>query len=404
MHGIFIALLLAVELAALGVLIAIGLRALRGPDPSRCPGCGHDAAPRDAVPCTECGLERPAALAVRRRRLRIGAVAATVVLAVFAFAATIAIEGISRVPSWFLVRWADPLGDPGSFGHRAAFELLERQTRGSLDPRDLDAILIRGLDDAIDRGQLFLVRSTWPLDEPVRIALDRSTLSSLRSNAPTELVLVAPDGSERAATSWGGIGRDFAQPGETWAWRDRTIELPAAARGEDGLRFEVLLRREDGSILHRRSVALPLAVGDGGVQPFEDDAAWAALVEKVRIRWSPVPRETVPDARVILWFEPSLGATLAQRRGVSIALEVAVEGIDDPSFRASGAVLVRSDSVLITPSQTAPLAMPATSDAPPGRVRVVLRASPTWALRDFGRSKRLVGERSFEIEMSDVGR
>ncbi len=397
MNSVLIALLLAVEFAAFAILVKAGLDVLRGPTKGQCPACGHEERPDELRPCHECGRVIGDALKTRRRGIGLRAAVAVVVLLVCGFAATIALEGLQRLPVWALVRLADPLADPGSFGQRATAELLERQIHGEVDKSALDPVMLRTLDKAIDEGTLFVHRAAWPTDQPIRIGLRRATLNALRSGGRNELVLIAPDGSELIATSWGGISKTFAKLDETWAWKNPTLELPDGMRDGDGVTFDCVVRSADGTTLYRRPVRLPIPAPRVPVMtPTTDDALWDALVAAVRVRFSPVPREAHPDACVIVWFESDFDIP----RDRSIALKITVEALDGSGFRSEGRVLVRGEGGLVTPSQTAPLALdhiPKPSAL--GRCRVRLESDPSTALCDFPREIFLEGSREVEFDL-----
>ena len=433
LSGILVTLLtLAAAILTLGALLALGLSILlmvRGSPTDGCPACRYGGRPTDDRPCTECGRTLPRANAAFWRSRLLQSLLSLIIVGCGIAGSAIAISGVESFPSWILARFADPLARPGSFAESSSNVLNDRAIAGTVDPALIIAVMSGALNRAVDDGTLFQYRPSWPVTEPVRIGMRRATLNQLRSSAKLELVLVAPDGEERIAARWGGLTRgeraaevegDGARqhgqsesPNETsetarggpevWAWRDRTIPLPESMRHVDALVFDLVLReRTSGGepVEHyRRAVrlaSLAAPTPDAVVEAIDDPATLDALRQAIRIRHSPVPRTSTPDASIILWIEPPL--SLPAQAG--LALRVTVEHLEEPAFRTEALVYVTQPGGLLLPSQAAPLALevhPVPQRV--GRCRVRIEGDAIAALRDLAHTRYVGGEFEFEVNL-----
>lgn len=401
----------ALASAALGVY-----RMVRGAPIDGCPACGYAGRPTNERRCTECGRT----LAQARRAFWRGRIVQTVlglsIVTVGVVGTGFAVFGMSSLPSWFLARIADPLAREESFPDAAARILHERSVRGAIDPEDLLPVLTRGLDHAIDGGDLFLARSAWPVSEPVRIALRQTTLERLRSNDRLDLVLVAPDGEERLLTRWGGTTRAERGTGDGRAtsghqasrWVDRTISVPPAAWVGGDLRFDVVLRRRDGAggprlDLHRRSVHLSISrttTPDQVLRPVEGTATFFALPTLLHLRHSPAPRDGAPDATIIVWIEPPIPMPAT----AALGLHVTIEHLEDPPFRVETSFHVSGGAPLL-PAQSTPVTIEMSPrPARIGRCRVRVESDASAAAHDLVHVDYVVGRVEFEVDLSQPER
>lgn len=407
---------LATSLFAAGVLVSRMIRTVNGAPRTGCPYCGYGGRPTETRPCSECGRLLPNAIRTWWIRLVIEVGLALLFGSGALLATMITFEGITAVPSPVLMRLADPLGDPGSFGAQANLELQNRVVRGELATEELEPIFIGGVDAAIASNQLFVSRDAWPIHEPVRVALDRTTLNELRTGLKLEFVLrAASSGEERIATTWGGISRTYARPGEAWTWRDPTIVLPDAMRDGDTVRFDAVLRRRDGTEVYRREVTLPVAratTASDLLGSVDDEACLERLAKAMRFRFSPVPREGKPNACAIAWIEPPVGGPLdlgdlTPATGRAIALLITIEQLDEPHLVLEERVVVRDEGGLITPTQTAPLSFEPPPDRPNvperlGRCRIRIAGDASAALRALRHTRHLSGAIEFEMDLSQA--
>ncbi len=401
--------LLAFTLFAAGVVVSCALAVVRGSPRTGCPCCGYGGRPAGDRRCSECGRTIGQATRAWWWRILLRALGSILLGSASGLASLVALNGVAALPSAILLQLADPFADPqsaaGSIASLATFELQDRIVRGELTNDRLEPLLIRGIDAALGDGRLLVSRPTWPTDEPVRIMLNRDTLNELRSGAKLELVIVAPDGQERVATSWGGISRSYARPGESWTWRDPTIALPDSVRDGDSVRFAMVLRHGDGSEAYRRDMTLPIARATSAaevVTPIDDPLFLERLRAALRIRFSPVPREGKPNAAVIAWLEEplDLGEGPAPT-GRAVALRITIDHLEEPAVHLEETVLVRDLGGLLTPTQTAPLSFEASPvPARLGRCRIRVRGDASAALRALRESRYVGGEIEFEQDLS----